>query len=432
MRLSRTLPIAASALLAFAGMALGQGTTIAAGGGAGQPTTPAPEAVEPLVTVNFPGGSVDAYVRVLRESCKEPVNVVVSKAAAGIELAPVQLRDATLDAAVEAIQAAAGASNADGSWFISSASKVRAPGSARVFLVDYRSRAASMKPAATGVPASDDDLSRIEVISIRQITTPQPGEPAGFTLVERPEVVLSAVEAALAMGDRDGASKPEVRYHQDSGLLIVRAGPSQMRAIQQAVSEISADVKRRRDAARIVGGLSDEDLADMRAEVEKAQVMRAQHAARLDAARAQLKNAEELFAQGAVASAEIARVRTEAASNEAAVRMSEIEMKRAEERLAAAMARQRRAAASSAARAQWEVLPAAVEPANAPGLLALLSALREGAGVQVDYAADQARIVIEGPGERVESVSRILDVYLAQTRLAKPRSGTPERAGGGR
>lgn len=195
----------------------------------------------PVISLNFPGGTVEKYIAALRDAAgTQGANIVVSKAALGVELAPIQLTGAQLPAAVQALRAAAGVEA--GSWDIQ-----EVPGTSNgqgvVMTVDFRA------PKASRQSRDDSDLQRLEIISIKQIVEALPGDPPGANIECRPEVVLSAVEAAVSLGQQKAEGEPEVKYHPDSGLLIVRAGPTTMRAAIEAVSAIRDDVKRRRELA---------------------------------------------------------------------------------------------------------------------------------------------------------------------------------------
>ena len=76
-----------------------------------------------------------------------------------------------------------------------------------------------------------------------------PGDPPGVKLTKTPEVVLTAVRAALDLtGDRADAA--EMKYHEDSGLLIIHGNNEQVGAVSQTLHEMELDVRNRRDAAR--------------------------------------------------------------------------------------------------------------------------------------------------------------------------------------
>ena len=58
----------------------------------------------------------------------------------------------------------------------------------------------------------------------------------------RVETILSAIEA----GTQDGKVAPVLRYHRDSGLLIVRGTREQIAIVKDILSSLDRDVETRR------------------------------------------------------------------------------------------------------------------------------------------------------------------------------------------
>lgn len=320
-------PLIASLVLA-SGLAGSIQTALAQGTPADLPVaeTPAPQRrsaqpSQPTISVEFAGGTVEQYALALRAAAmSQPVNIVVSKAAAKAELAPIQLRDATISSAVEAIRAAG---EEGGSWLITDVGRPSDAGTL-VYLVDFRARP-TKPPALQSTPESNADLQRIEVFSLRQVIEPDPNDPRGAGVHESPEVVLAAVEATLAMTDERTEGKPELKFHKDSGLLIVRAGPRTLAAISSVVDSIRRDVTRRRDSVRL-SMPSPAALAQAKAQMAKAQVIFTSRERELADAGQRAARLAQLRAAGSVSEEEARGAAAGVASAESALRMSQIEL----------------------------------------------------------------------------------------------------------
>ncbi|MCE7973940.1 MAG: hypothetical protein DYG92_06370 [Leptolyngbya sp. PLA1] len=277
-------------------------------------------ASQPTISVDFTGGTVEQYALALRAAATtQPVNIVVSKAAARVELAPIQLRDVTLSAAVEAIRAAG---EEVGSWLITDIGRPTDSG-ALVWLVDYRARP-TKPPAQQTAPESNADLQRIEVFSLKQVIEADPNDPRGVSVHESPEVVLAAVEATLAMTDEATEGKPELKFHKDSGLLIVRAGPRTLAAISSVVESIRRDVTRRRDSVRL-SMPSPAALAQAKAQVARAQVVFASRERELSEAAQRVQRLKQLRDAGGASEEDARSAAAGLAAAESALRMAQIE-----------------------------------------------------------------------------------------------------------
>lgn len=284
-----------------------------------QPATP-PVKAQPTISVEFPGGTVEQYALALRAAATtQPVNIVVSKAAARVELAPIQLRDVTLSAAVESIRAAG---EDVGAWLIKDIGRPTDSGGL-VWLVDYRARPTMPVPTVP-TPDSNADLQRIEVFSLKQVIEADPNDPRGVSVHESPEVVLAAVEATLAMTDESTEGKPELKFHKDSGLLIVRAGPRTLAAISSVVDSIRRDVTRRRDSVRL-SLPSPAALAQAKAQMAKAQVILGARERELNDAAQRADRASQLRAAGGISEEDVRAAAGAMAAAESAMRMAQIE-----------------------------------------------------------------------------------------------------------
>lgn len=279
----------ASTLTSFAGLpAAAQQPDPAPGGN----TVRSEEPKEVLISVDFPGGSVADYINVLRRSVgKVPVNAVVSAQAQRATLSPIVLRDVSLFTAMSAISAAAG--NSSGNWLIEVIPGQTRAMAALAFSVDYKPRAE--RPA--------DELV-VETLSLaRLIGSGKAEQNDGMSAA----VVLTAIETGLQLGDGAGARAPELKFHEESGLLFVRGTVPEVRLVQTVVNRMSDDLERRRAIAQ-----RDRELEQQRSiAVREAGLMVQLRESELTYAESCVTNARQQAAGGFTSAAEVAQTEME-------------------------------------------------------------------------------------------------------------------------
>jgi hypothetical protein len=281
----------------------------------------------PTVSLNFHGGSLGEYVESLKAAAeREPTNILVRGDADAILVGPTELRDVSL---MTALQLVSGDYQDGEMGFKVTATNVGAQPADNAFLVAVR----SFGPVS-GVPVPRETC----VLSLREMTTPLPGDPP--EVVVPAETILMAVETVMVASGGEQA-EAEIRYHPESGLLIVAGTPRALEASQRVVESIFSDVQQRRQRAREIQqiqGLSNPDalqeqLADARSQAELAevQVQRAQHA--LDAARVWADEMAAQADQGTVTPPELRSIEANVQAAEATLREQQIRLDRALERV---------------------------------------------------------------------------------------------------
>jgi hypothetical protein len=284
---------AVAAGMAVSSLAMGQDEAPARGPAAKSPRgTPAPglppareepPAPDFTLSVDFPGGTVGQYIEALKKAAGgHAVNVVASRAAMEVTIAAVSLRDVSVFAALSAVQGAAGR---DSQW------NVRGLG-----LSNSKAEAWSLEFLPPPARYASQNDTALQVFSLRDLTEPLPGDPPGAPLTKPPEVVLTAVRAALdLLADR--SPQPEMKFHEDSGLLIIHGTMEQIAAVHQALDQMREDVKRRREAVKASMGPR-ADLGQWKADLQKAEVAVAETSAQLDQQTAALERARQRQAAG--------------------------------------------------------------------------------------------------------------------------------------
>ena len=190
-------------------------------------TAPRRPAAAPAVTVTlqFEGGTLATFVREVR-GAQPKANIVVAGKAAEAMLPPIDLRDAGL---MQALQGACEVAESDHEV------RVRdfvGPGEPVLTIVADEKPARSRRDAAE--PVRREPPAMTKVFSLGRLTAPSrfPGDEPF-----RVETILSAIEAAT----QDDKMPPVLRFHRDSGLLIVRGVPEQLVGVEMLLSVLEND-----------------------------------------------------------------------------------------------------------------------------------------------------------------------------------------------
>jgi hypothetical protein len=270
-----------------------------------------------VVTLDFRGGTLQEFVAALRAATKDPVNVVLQGEANKISVDPMQLRDVTPEAA---IQAALTPRNR--SW------EAMPDGSQRMILLEtVRPDSQTMPVHTVGVrvergsqPPGSPAAVAAEVFSIQRLVRGDEG--SGLAAVPE-SVVLSAIDAGLKL-TRQGEPKPQIEYHKDSGLLLVRGQVSDVRMIQEIIRKMGEDQGRRASDTR------QKRKAEVRleAEIQKAKIMGDMSKARLAGAESTLGDIRELVKGGSVSQTEARNAELGVVNARAEVQMTQVELER--------------------------------------------------------------------------------------------------------
>lgn len=192
--------------------------------GAGAQQIPTPPQNQPPINVDFKGGTLGQFVETVttaaRNAVKDaPVNIVFADAkVAQYQVPPVQLRHVMLDTALKAAIYPRSRTGADEILSMEQLGGTLGSEGSQVFVIASVSGRA--KPRA----------QRVEIFDLRDLTR------SGTKM----EMILTAIEAAVKMED---TGDTEIKYHEDSGLLILRATAAQLEAAGQVVAHLSEGAK---------------------------------------------------------------------------------------------------------------------------------------------------------------------------------------------
>lgn len=291
----------------------------------------------PLITLRFPGGTLPEYVQAVKlASDGDPINVVIRGEAGDVRVPQVFLERVSARSALELVTGTYLTDDLAINVILSipgsSPGGFTGPGEP-IYLLEVR-RDIIRRSSMAGRPMPSETL----VVSIRDLILPLPGEPPELAVAR--EAVLTAVEAALTTAA--GEADPSVRFHEDTGLVILHAPPDALSAAQGAINAISADLSRRRELIRAHSSRSAAELAKLELELADAATQVELQGVGLERARQRIAIAEQELAErrllaekDAVPPAEVRE--SEERLNEARTmaRAAEIERERAAKRLAA-------------------------------------------------------------------------------------------------
>lgn len=195
----------------------------------------------PVIELTFDGGTVGEYVEALRNAVQGANVVVTTPEVQELVLPPVQLDSVDLGAAVHLIEG------------------------------DYQPNERTVIRIEVDVIGRwhDDQKPVFKVSGQVRRRGPAAAESGVWTVADLlasdvpPEAVLTAVETALELF-ADNRARAEVRFHEETGLLIARGDPLQMEAIDDVVDRLREGLDRRREVKQQEAGQEAEEKASQR------------------------------------------------------------------------------------------------------------------------------------------------------------------------
>jgi hypothetical protein len=185
--------------------------------------------------VDFPGGTVAQYIDALRKTSPDlAVNIIASERASKQMLTAISLKDVSLAVAANAIQA--GSASTTGAWVIE---PIPRP-DPRITLPNavFDSYSVDYLTSRRGFP----DIF-VEAFSLQKILR-QAGD--GKEDPNAGKSALTAIETGLQLQNADRENPPELKFHQESGMLFVRGEQADVHLVGQIISRMSDDAEYRR------------------------------------------------------------------------------------------------------------------------------------------------------------------------------------------
>lgn len=194
-----------------------------------------PEASEKLLTFEFKGGTADDYVATVRRNAPD-ANIVVMGELSRVNVPPIRLQSVSVWSALDVLQSTpadeqSGLRGIDVQW------KMSVP--------QTRGAVPTVRPAGGGgapvyiVTAVTTNSGTVKTTRTMSVLEVNQMLEAGV----KADDLLTAVETSLAMlkNEYDPA---DVRFHEQTGLLIARGHPEQINTIRSVVDQLSERAKR--------------------------------------------------------------------------------------------------------------------------------------------------------------------------------------------
>ena len=175
----------------------------------------------PVISIEFEGGSVQEYVAVLRRAAPN-VNIMLDSDAGDVDVPAFELRGVML---IDALKILEDLEPEDQSYELSL--DHFASGPSEFYAPVFRVTAIKQRPPQPPLQTS--------VWSVRQLLSNQ---------IEAAHI-LGAIETALSLQEDLGA--PEVRFHEETGLILARAHPEQIAVIAEVIHNLQSSVSPPRD-----------------------------------------------------------------------------------------------------------------------------------------------------------------------------------------
>ena len=168
----------------------------------------------PRVTIHFEGGTLRTYVDLLRAKCPD-INVVVSEDAADLTIQPIDLRNVAPKIAFVILD--------------------RLP--PRQFRIDELGG----KSPVVVISALADSPSRLmtQVYSIRGLLEGRHRIPI--------EQVMAVIESALSLDAEEGGPKPNIRAHNETGMLMMRASERDLQTVMAVLEQLRVSSREAHD-----------------------------------------------------------------------------------------------------------------------------------------------------------------------------------------
>ncbi len=256
----------------------------------------------PGVNVEFPGGTMEAYVEALRASSASPINVIFRNEAASLPVPKVQLRNVSVGTALEV------AIPQRGAWSVMNDDGTMTDYIRGIDIIDAHSptNPAGFRPEPAFVINASERVreqahrqvtrsTRIEIFALREAVDGQP----------QTRNLLHAVDLALDLDQ--SPQKAEIKLHEDTMLLIVRGSDAQIDAVKDVIQRMQenklnfmhATQNRTRQIAKLRA-----ELVERRADVEELEIRR-------DMAAQQLSKAQDLLANEYASDQEVQEIEGE-------------------------------------------------------------------------------------------------------------------------
>ncbi len=195
----------------------------------------------PTVTVEFRGGTLSGFVAAVQGAGKD-INILLPAEADNVRVPALTLKRVGVESALAAV-----ADIIDDRYQVHV--KTHRGSGQPVHAVRVQERRKGSRGTSTTVAGNTRPVSGVRVFSLNPLTKTQPTDPAGSKIAMSPETVITAIDTGLAVSAQQGQAKPDIRHHQESGLLFVRGTIEQTVLVQNVIERLTRDIDKARHEA---------------------------------------------------------------------------------------------------------------------------------------------------------------------------------------
>ncbi len=227
------------------------------------------------LSVQFPGGTLREYVNALNAATETPLNIILQNEAADLPVPPIELRSVAVGTALEvAVPDRSEVFMADDGSQGRLTQTIRQINSDSRFAPAYIINVVRQTRRPGVNSASSQPSTSIEVFSLAEIVRDE----------SEIESALHAVDIALGLSP--SSNKAELKYHEETGLLIVSGTKAQIKSINKVIVRLSdaaesGAISAQARAARVLNARA--TMFELQADVEELELMRALAAEELTA-----------------------------------------------------------------------------------------------------------------------------------------------------
>jgi hypothetical protein len=206
------------------------------------PSTAAVSQTEKPFSLNFPGGTVQEFVDAVETSSGEPFNVIIPESATDLRIPPVRVREVTLSPLLHALSA----SSRERKAYVGRSNTAVAPGgqSRNYSSIEYADTGFTFAAGTAG--------SQVWQLNVDKVTPlPEAPPPIGPPPVARFYQLKPNLEAGLKIEDittvaqtawkmmkLDEKQIPELKVHEETGILIAVGSEEALSVIDSVLREL--------------------------------------------------------------------------------------------------------------------------------------------------------------------------------------------------